>query len=735
MNLKREMRPVFEHPRTVLVIMTVIVISVGHRAPFVELDNSPETFFAADEAASHTYLEMVDTFGADEFVLFELRGASAERSEDLLSLARLTREVSNLRGVVGVLSVAQAFDDGRGPAPTTVTSKDLEKAHREIARLDSYRRLGLVRPEVPALGVLASLVMGGPVGRTDFTAAGERLLQDYQTPHIDPSLIGLTPTNAAFDRETRRALFLFMPAVVLTSLLIGLILFRSVKVLAALFLPVLGAVAVGIAGLNLFGESMNLVTAVLPPLVMAIGFAGAIHLVTHYASIQRNGLDSRDAAWQTIRDKFVPTAFGFITSAIGFGSLGLSDVRSVRVLGLSVAGTLMVTLVMVVFGTPSFLLWLCPRLYSPAHRQRLMERLAVFSLRWRVPVIASFFVIFAVAGLGVPRVQQFINGYKLLSEESRERVAYERLEREGIGLGNLDLWFHRDIHTRLELLDELPKLEMLARRLQAIPLVTATISAGSVVDFFRVRFESATGHLLPMAALTTLPEESGRALDEQLSPYWRKDRGFKVTVVSRTADREETIQAQREAILAAAKAVYPDVRVDLSGHYAMLVGTPGSLLRTLGRSLGVTVIVIAVLFGVLLRSPGLALAGMVCNLLPVAFALGVMGWVGIPMDVATVMTASVVFGLAVDDTFHYLYHRLRSGSIRVAAAIAGQGIVATTLVVAGGFSALGLSDFNPVFRFGLLTAGTVVIALGVDGLLLPALVGRRDEITRDLFSQ
>ena len=47
----------------------------------------------------------------------------------------------------------------------------------------------------------------------------------------------------------------------------------------------------------------------------------------------------------------------------------------------------------------------------------------------------------------------------------------------------------------------------------------------------------------------------------------------------------------------------------------------------------------------------------------VAGVLGLMGWLGLPLDVATVMTASVVFGLAVDDTFHYLYHHHASGSI------------------------------------------------------------------------
>jgi len=120
-------------------------------------------------------------------------------------------------------------------------------------------------------------------------------------------------------------------------------------------------------------------------------------------------------------------------------------------------------------------------------------------------------------------------------------------------------------------------------------------------------------------------------------------------------------------------------------------------------------------------------SGMLINLLPVALVLGGMGWVGIPLDVATVMTGSVVFGMAVDDTFHYLYHRRRSGSVIQAAHIAGQGIVATSIVIAGGFSVLALSGFTPVVRFGLLTTLAVVAALVADAVLLPALVGQRAE--------
>ena len=122
------------------------------------------------------------------------------------------------------------------------------------------------------------------------------------------------------------------------------------------------------------------------------------------------------------------------------------------------------------------------------------------------------------------------------------------------------------------------------------------------------------------------------------------------------------------------------------------------------------------------------LSSIVANFLPVIVMVGLMGWLDVPIDVATVMICSVLFGVAVDDTFHYLYHHRQSGSIRCAAAIAGQGIVATTMVISAGFAALALSEFTPVRNFGLLVSIGAVVALGIDSLVLPALLGRRDEM-------
>lgn len=156
----------------------------------------------------------------------------------------------------------------------------------------------------------------------------------------------------------------------------------------------------------------------------------------------------------------------------------------------------------------------------------------------------------------------------------------------------------------------------------------------------------------------------------------------------------------------------------------MLIDAPRELMVTLFGSMALTVGVIMVLFVIAFRSFRLGLAGMMVNLLPVIYTIGFMAVVGIPADVTTAMVGSVAFGLSVDDTFHYLYHFKKYGSIVQAASVAGEGIVATSFMLAAGLLVLVLSGFIPVVRFGWLTSLAVLTALVIDATVLPALVGK-----------
>jgi predicted RND superfamily exporter protein len=136
---------------------------------------------------------------------------------------------------------------------------------------------------------------------------------------------------------------------------------------------------------------------------------------------------------------------------------------------------------------------------------------------------------------------------------------------------------------------------------------------------------------------------------------------------------------------------------------------------------------ILLMLTIALRGPILALLAMLPTMLSVGLVLGLMGWLGVKLDMATALVASVALGLSVDDTFHCLlqYRRERATrpfleSLYDSYSVTGPGVLLSSLAVAVGFAALRLSEFAPFSNFGTMvgiaTAGSTLGNL----VLLPA---------------
>jgi hypothetical protein len=155
-----------------------------------------------------------------------------------------------------------------------------------------------------------------------------------------------------------------------------------------------------------------------------------------------------------------------------------------------------------------------------------------------------------------------------------------------------------------------------------------------------------------------------------------------------------------------------------------------TILEDLFRSFFTAFVLIAVAIAIVLHNIRLTLVAMLPNLFPILIIFGGMGWLNIPADIGTVMTASVALGIAVDDTLHFLtsYRRgLQSGAdnesaVRLAISQCGRAMLQTTVICAVGMLIFTFSDFVPTFRFGLVMALSLLAALVGDLIFLPALL-------------
>ena len=154
------------------------------------------------------------------------------------------------------------------------------------------------------------------------------------------------------------------------------------------------------------------------------------------------------------------------------------------------------------------------------------------------------------------------------------------------------------------------------------------------------------------------------------------------------------------------------------------------LLADLLKSFGTAFLFITVIMVFMLRDVKLGLLAMVPNLVPIAFVLGGMGLLGIPVDLNNLLIASIALGIAVDDTIHFLHHFKigfqSTGDVEegIAAAMhhAGRAMFSTSILLTMGFIVYGAAMNVAVQRFGLLTSATVLIAFAVDLIIGPALL-------------
>ncbi|MCP4753161.1 MAG: MMPL family transporter, partial [Proteobacteria bacterium] len=171
-------------------------------------------------------------------------------------------------------------------------------------------------------------------------------------------------------------------------------------------------------------------------------------------------------------------------------------------------------------------------------------------------------------------------------------------------------------------------------------------------------------------------------------------------------------------------------KITVTGLMVIMMETIFAMMQSTITSYAVAGVIITVLMILLIGRIRMGLISMIPNLSPIVITLGLMGWLGIKLDMFTLLIGSIAIGLAVDDTIHF-FHNFRkyyeeTGSTRKAVqetlTTAGRAMLVTTLVLTTGFWLFMFASMDNIFFFGLLTGLTIMFAFLADVLLAPALL-------------
>ena len=186
-----------------------------------------------------------------------------------------------------------------------------------------------------------------------------------------------------------------------------------------------------------------------------------------------------------------------------------------------------------------------------------------------------------------------------------------------------------------------------------------------------------------------------------------------------------------ERIDSAAAAILPNgVTTSRTGTVVIVARITGLIIDSLLTSIGLAFVFISLIMALLYRRAALLLISLLPNIFPLLVTAGFMGVLGIDIKPATAVIFSIAFGIAVDDTIHFLARfrqEISSGqdireAIRRSMTGTGKAIVLTSLILVFGFSVLTTSDFQSSNYMGGLISLSILAAVAADLLILPSLL-------------
>ena len=522
--------------------------------------------------------------------------------------------------------------------------------------------------------------------------------------------------------------------------------------------------------LGLVGWPVTVVSANFVALLLIFSLSITVHLTVHYREL--NSLHPEQSQrWlvqQTLINKWVPCLYTTITTMVGFASLLIAGIRPVIDFGWMMLISMGTIFVMVFLLFPSLLVIL-KRLQTKQEMDltsRITKTLSQLVLSRQKEMVFVFALIAAISAVGITQLtaeNQFIKAFK---EDTEIFQGLTVIDTELGGTTPLDIIieadpsffntnekpienFEEDEFLDMDFFDDeteeydigadsywynsfrLKTVAAIHDYLESLDEAGKVLSIATTVDVMKILNDDEE---LDTFFLSLLYKKIPQDVKETLfDPYLSAD-GNQIRISFRVF--ESYPELQRNALINKIKTDLVETigleasQVKLTGLLVLYNNVLQSLFRSQILTIGVVFLAIMAMFLVLFRSLKIAFVAILPSMLASGSVLGLMGWLGIPLDVMTITIAAICIGIGVDHSIHYI-HRFRSeikqqASARIAIekshASTGKAIYYTSVIIVVGFSILGLSNFIPTIYFGVFTAFAMLVALIANLTLLPLLL-------------
>ena len=682
--------------------------------------------------------EIADVFGPPDRDCIVRAAARSGDIFDAESLTALESLAGRLRAIEGVDDVRSIFDIRRqGTAgvvlpviPRTSDPLDAESLARAKARASGHPLVAghLLSADASSslLLVQLSATADRPPASSAVVARIEAVLTE-SAPAEGPLALELTGLPALREQATRALrhdMLMFNSIGLVLAVMLSAVVARSLRsTVVASLPPFIGAIwALGTLGL--LGAPVNILTSVVPSLALVVGTCDSIHFIEDMRRSARRGIDPLAASSGAIRRIGMACGLTSIVTAIGFASLAVARIEAVRTFGIAaaigaLASFMAVTLLTPLIASTRFCSGLRLGRSSPL-AGRVANVLAALSVRHARPLVVlacSLTAALAFVGSGLDADTRIIDS---LPSGAPASQALARVDAEFGGVMGVDVVVEWPVDVDWRdpaVLDALALAEAAVGREEGISrtISLSTVAAGMPPRVRRRLDVDSVGDLVA--------PESRMAL-------------VRARVADLGSRRLEEIYDRVDASLARLEQDRPGWRFRLAGMSVVSARNIRQLVRDLGSSLVVEVLVIGCILAVAFRSPLAGIVSMLPNIFPLVVIAALLVITGRSLDPATVIVFNVCLGLAVDDTVHVLSALTRNrkegvsigSAVRRAVSEMGNAVVIGGVVLTVGFAAVTASSVPSLAGFGVLACAAVASATVAELLFLPALLVVTDSV-------
>jgi len=662
------------------------------------------------------------------------------------------------------------------------TPGEMKSLRRRVLENDLFRN-SFFSEDGRRTGIFVELAMDEDDSENLYSTyiALERIFEE--NPGIDKHYIAGFPIVTAtlrtvIDQDTQR----FFPFVALLAVFFLWLTFRRPSGVAVPMLVVGFSILFTLAIMVVFEVPLNTITSALPVFLISIGVADGIHMFSEYRENRIEGLPREKAVCLMLDKLALPVTMTSITTAVGFLSLTVSDIVPILTFGIFVAvGTLLAMVLSLIF-IPALLMVLPEKvsasqegsgiddnLSNGVHHVNFMDRLlqksldvmTAWVLRNARPVLLAALAIFAISiyGLSQVKVESSLESYfqedaplvianRAMEKMSGSRTIYIVITKTG----EEEPWKNPD---NLKVVEEFQ--EFLANE----PRVKRTLSLVDLIKRISYAFNENRKEFnrLPNGfefleseeifeengqteKRTVKREISGRDLIAQYLVLYENSGGdelsdvvdseylnlnLAVTISSNSTTEEGKLLQSIEDY--AVRQFPQGFSMTSSGMVPINVATSNEVVTSQIRSLSGSILAVFLMLALIFRSVTRGLMGMIPLVFTVLFNFGVMGFFGVHLDIGTALVSSIVIGIGVDYSIHYLsrmFHELADGkelhdAISNTVRRSGKAITSNAVIVGFGFLALSVSEFLPLVTLSWMIWLTLNISALATMILIPAL--------------